>query len=135
MKMAMGNIRDIHNPWRDDFLPASYRRAEFHVDSGSRENGRRIVTHEFPKRDVPYSEDMGGRAIEFAVRGYCISYPRDHQGPGTSLLYRRDYRVARDQLMEELEREGDGILQLPFLKPLMVVVVRYRLTEEQKFGG
>jgi prophage DNA circulation protein len=122
---------DIHNPWRDALMPASFRGAEFHVEVGNAESGRRIVVHEFPKRDVPYAEDMGRRAVEFSVRAYCISFPSDMGG----VLYRRDYRIARDRLGRQLETEGPGILQLPLLKPMAVVCQRYRLTEEQKAGG
>lgn len=127
----MASIRDIRVPWRDALLPASFRSAQFHVEAGSKENGRRIVVHEFPKKELPYAEDMGRRAIEFAVRGYCITYPRDDEPP----LYRRDYRIARDLLLAELEKEGSGVLQLPTLPRMTVVCPRYRLTEEEKAGG
>src|SRR5215471_8324607 len=104
-----GTIRDVKTPWRDELLPASFRGAMFHVDSGSKESGRRIVVHEFPKRDIPYAEDMGRRSMEFSVRGYCITFPVD-----TSVdLYMRDYRLSRDALITALEMEGPGPLQLP----------------------
>ena len=48
--------------WRSKWMPAKFRNARFHVESAVRESGRRIVSHEFPKRDVPYAEDMGRRA-------------------------------------------------------------------------
>jgi prophage DNA circulation protein len=128
----MATIRDLArvSPWRAKLLPASFRDANFHVESGSRENGRRIVTHEFPKKDYPYSEDMGRRAIEFSVRAYCIQFVTD-----ANQLYNRDYRIARDALQERLEEGQPGVLQLPTLKPLMVVCARYRLTEEERAGG
>ena len=126
----MGDIREIHNPWRDGLLPAQYGGASFYVDSGSVESGRRIVEHEFPKRDAPYAEDMGRRAIRFQVRAYCVAYPRDAGG-----LKVRDYRKPRDALKEKLETGGSASLQLPTLKPLTVVCERYRLTEEEKYGG
>jgi prophage DNA circulation protein len=128
-------ITEIPNtPWRDSLSPASYRGAYFHVEAGSRENGRRIVLHQFPKKELPYAEDMGRQAYEFNVRGYCIAYPHDLEGGGLE-LYRRDYRIARDLLVEQLEREGYGKLQLPLLAPVSVVVQKYRLTEDQKLGG
>ena len=86
------HIRDIHNPWRDALLPASFKNVEFHVESASEDNGRRIVVHEFPKKESPYAEDMGRRAFGYMVRGYCISYMVDTDIP----LYQRDYRVPRD---------------------------------------
>lgn len=118
-------------PWR--LLPARFRDAPFHVDAGSRENGRRIVTHEFPKRELPYSEDMGRQAMAFQVRGYCITYPRNN--PEASVLYRRNYQIARDLLLAELEKEGDGYLQMPTLPEMKVVVRGYRLSEDEKHGG
>jgi prophage DNA circulation protein len=128
----MSTIRDISNPWRDQLLPASFDGNEFHVEAGSRENGRRIVMHEFPKKEFPYAEDMGRRAVEFSVRGYCIQFMMDLGG---SSLYRRDYRIARDLLQERLDTGGAGKLQLPTMRPLVVVCPRYRLTEEERLGG
>jgi len=133
----MSQITEIPNtPWRDQLAPASFKGAMFHVEAGSRESGRRIVVHEFPKRERPYAEDMGRKAIEFSVRGYCISYPYN----SGVRLYMRDYRLARDDLIAALETEGAGMLQLPYhvtksAPPLMVVCPRYRMTEEEKLGG
>jgi prophage DNA circulation protein len=137
----MSTIRDVRNPWRDALLPANFDGCFFHVEAGSKENGRRIVVHEFPKKDTPYSEDMGKRAIEFSVRGYCIQYPLNATSPNdpapgdVRLLYMRDYRIARDLLRDRLETEGSGILQLPSLPPMRVVCPRYRLSEEERLGG
>ena len=64
-------------------MPARFRNARFHVDSAVRESGRRIVPHEYPKKDVPYAEDMGRRAREFTIRGYIIVYPRNVDGVAT----------------------------------------------------
>lgn len=131
----MATIKEASRlPWREGLLPGRFRNAWFHVEAGAKENGRRIVVHEFPKKELPYAEDMGRQAISFVVRGYCITYPRDITGAGLE-LYRRDYRIARDLLLHELEREGDGELKLPTLPPLRVVCPRYRLTEEEKLGG
>jgi prophage DNA circulation protein len=128
----MSQITQIPNtPWRDGLVPASYRNATFHVEAGSREGGRRIVLHEFPKRNTPYAEDMGRKAVSFTVRAYCIAYPFNT----TRVLYQRDYRIPRNILLDELEREGVGVLRLPLLPPMNVVVQQYRLTEEEKTGG
>jgi len=119
------------SPWRTKLLPAHFDGMLFHVESGGRENGRSIVMHEFPKSDTPYAEDMGRRAVEFSVRGYCISYPTNT----TNILYQRDYTKARDALVERLEAGGSGPLQLPMMTPMVVACSRYRLTEEERFGG
>jgi prophage DNA circulation protein len=130
--MPISNIRDLVQvgPWRSKYLPARFDNALFHVEAGSRESGRRIVTHEFPKKDIPYSEDMGRRAIEFSVRGYLIQFVTD-----ANPLYMRDYTTPRDALMDRLEQGGAGTLQLPFQRPLTVVCTRYRMTEEARLGG
>jgi len=119
--------KDIHNPWRDDLVPASYDGNEFFVDAGSRESGNRLVVHQFPKKDQPYTENMGRRAIEFRVRGYVIQSAR-----------KPDYRPARDALQERLEQGmagKAGQLQLPTMRPMAVICQNYRLTEEERLGG
>jgi prophage DNA circulation protein len=126
-----GTIRDIKVPWRDELLPASFRGQMFHVETGSKESGRHIVVHEFPKRDIPYSEDMGRRTMAFSVRGYLITFPTN---TGIS-LYSRDYRVARDALITALEQLGPAVLQLPTMKPFKVVCPQYRWSEEERAGG
>jgi prophage DNA circulation protein len=127
-------ITDLPNTlWRDALMPAHFDGKLFHVDTGSRESGRRIVVHEFPKKEDPYSEDMGKRAVAFSVRGYCIVYP--HDDPSAPSLYQRDYRIARKALQDRLETGGPGVLQLPTLAPMMVKCQRYRLTEDEKLGG
>jgi hypothetical protein len=56
----------------------------------------------------------------------------------------RDYRLARDVLQQRLDIGGYGILQLPHMARVAAVVdnltinvvcTRYRMVEEQKFGG
>lgn len=119
--------------WRDEWLPANFDGFPFHVEAGGTEGGNRIVTHQFPKKDVPYSENMGRKAREWTVRGYIVVYPNNSDGG----LYQRDYRVARDNLRIRLDMGTPGVLQLPTFKrdPMVVVCTRYRLSEEEKSGG
>jgi prophage DNA circulation protein len=125
-------ITDIPNTaWRDALMPASFRGALFHVEMGSKESGRRIVLHEFPKNDIPYPEDMGRRPKQFTVRAYIIAYPLNTTEP----LYQRDYRIARNILIDALDAEGPGVLQLPTIAPITVACPQYRWSEEQKLGG
>jgi hypothetical protein len=154
----MATIRDIRNPWRDALLPAMYDGVPFFCDSGGRETGRRAVVHEYPKRDTPYAEDMGRRAIQYSVRGYVIAYVKD-AGTGAqpallnmtmmpvagyaASLYMRDYRIARDLLQARLDDPGAGVLQLPNMgrsgqgSPLTLTAVctGYHMTEEDRLGG
>jgi len=120
--------------WRGKLMPARFRNARFHVDSAVRESGRRIVPHEYPKKDIPYAEDMGRRAREFSIRGYIIVYPRDVGGEGNELK-KRDYTTARDALITALETDGPSTLQLPLLGIMEVACTRYRITEENRAGG
>jgi prophage DNA circulation protein len=131
----MSTIKDIHLPFRDQWIPASFRNAPFFCESNSRDNGRRIVEHEFPKKELPYAEDMGRRAKIFSIRAYCITYPFTMQGPFLDGLYNRDYRVTRDALLTALEQPGPGTLIFSTLPSENVVVTRYRMTEEERFGG
>jgi prophage DNA circulation protein len=126
----MADIKTLPSAWRKDWLPASFRGAPFHIEAATKEDARRIVTHEWPKKEDPYSEDMGRRAKAFSVRGYCIQYPYDH-----TFLMQRDFRKPRDALLKELETEGPGELRIPLWPPIIVVCPHYRLTEEDRLGG
>jgi prophage DNA circulation protein len=116
--------------WRQYLKRASFRSVPFFVDTGVRESGRRTVAHEFPKRNVPYAEDMGRRAREFTVRGYIIVYPHDADD-----LRKKNYIEPRDKLITALETDGSANLQLPLLGILNVMCTRYRVTEEDRLGG
>jgi hypothetical protein len=137
----LGRMRDsegrLKNPWRADLQPASFLGAYFYVDANAVDSGRRVVTHEFPKKDVPYTEDMGRRAYEFTVRGYCIQYPHDRVGTDGSQLRQRDYRIARNILADVLARGDPGPLFLPTMKGREITVIcpRFRLSEEERAGG
>lgn len=123
--------------WRSRLRPASFRGVRFHVDSAVRDSGRRIVSHEFPKRDLGYAEDMGRRAREFTIRAYLIVYPHENPNddPAEAVLKKRNYIPQRDVLIRALEVEGPAELELPLLGRLIVVCQRYRITEETKYGG
>lgn len=93
----MGNIRLLPSLWRARLRPASFRGARFHIDDQSRTSGRRGIVHEFPKRNLPYTEDMGRRARHFSLTGYIIS---------------GNYLPLRDRLVAALEQDGPGQLVL-----------------------
>lgn len=102
---------------------ASFRGARFEVDDVEASGGRRVVLHEYPLRDTPYSEDLGRRAREFSVRGYII------QGR----TY--DYATARADVLKALEAYGPGELVHPWHGEVSVVVDDYRLRESMERGG
>jgi prophage DNA circulation protein len=127
------SIFDSNAVWRKTLQPAYYNNARFHCEMNAIESGRRIVLHQFPKQNLPYAEDMGEQAHSFTIRGYIVMYPADEAG---FPLYQRDFRNPRDQLIAQLEQEGPGTLQLPTQRVQMIVSpMRYRLTEEERFGG
>jgi prophage DNA circulation protein len=120
--------------WRAQLVKGSFRGAYFHCEAYGMESGRRIVMHQFPKKDLPYAEDMGHAAIGWSVRAYCITYPINLQNDKTQ-LYQRDYRIGRNSLITALENGSPGWLQTPTIPGLWCLVQRYRISEEEKLGG
>lgn len=106
--------------WRDRLVPASFRGVQFHVEAGSRSGGRRLAPHEYPKRDDPYTEDMGRRGRAFGITAYLV-------GPG--------FRAARDALIVALEQEGAGQLVLPTGMSMQVLCGTYNSSERRERGG
>lgn len=106
--------------WRRSLRRASFRGAAFLVNTSDHETGRRAVTHEFPGRDVPYTEDLGRKARTHAVEAYVL-------GP--------DYMPARDALLQACEAEGPGRLITPWTGEAMVICTGCRLRESRADGG
>jgi prophage DNA circulation protein len=117
----MANIQASFAPWRAKLLPASYNGVPFHVEQQARNSGRRIVLHEYPKRDSPYAEDMGKHAIRYNITGYIV-------GP--------TYFINKMALIAVLESASGGVLIDPYLGfPLLAVCERYSVTETRERGG
>jgi prophage DNA circulation protein len=102
----MATIQEISPaPWRLMLLPASFSGVPYHVEHQARSSGRRIVMHEYPKRNTPYAEDMGRHAIRYQVTGYLV-------GPS--------YNLTKLALITALENATGGILVDPYLvTPMM----------------
>lgn len=126
----MSQIADIKNPWREILLsqPASFAGVVFHVEQGGRVSGRRTVLHQYPKRELPYAEDMGRHAIRFSLSGYLIYRPNNP-------LY--DYTSQRTRLYNALEKPEADTLIHPVFAPggMQVMVERYTMTEMRERGG
>lgn len=112
--------------------PASYNGVTFHVEVDSRASGRRVVPHEYPKKNIPLAEDMGRRIRKWAVTGYIIYSP----------VICPNWQQIRDDLIAELEADGDGVLVLPTglqnmsdEPPGAVIVENYIVTEHREKGG
>ena len=86
--------------------PASFRGVKFSVVETQHSIGRRVVVHEYPQRDIPYTEDMGKATNEFTVKGFIAG---------------KDYIQRMNALEEKLTMPGAGELIHPWLGRLMVV--------------
>lgn len=91
--------------WRDKLRPASFRGVAFEVDAAKRPIGRRVVTHEYPGKNLPYVEDMGKVTREHKITAFVIG---------------ADYMDRRDKLLTAIETEGAGELVHPWLGTLKV---------------
>lgn len=92
--------------WRSKLRRASFRGVPFLVQQNAKRSGRRTATHEFPKSDTPYSEDMGRRLYQFAITGYII-------GP---FFFSGSFETDRDNIeaaLEDSANQGPGTLILP----------------------
>lgn len=105
--------------WLDSYRTASYRGIEFKVEGHDAGFGRRQVTHEFPGRDKPFTEDLGRRAREFSVDAYVLG---------------DDYATDRDRLIAACEAGGEGELVHPYLGNMQVECTGLRVRETSRDG-
>jgi prophage DNA circulation protein len=122
----MGSIRDVRNIWRDNLVPASFRGAVFHVETSSRGSGRRTVVHEYPKRNIPYAEDMGRSAVRWQFSGYLILRDKGIRGNLLSQI---------SDLINALEADDAGVLIHPTLGEMLVLCERYSYSDKRTAGG
>lgn len=109
--------------WHDRLDPerrGSFRGVEFHVDRYDTQGGRRWLIHEYPRRDRPYSEDMGRRAREWRLEFFVAG---------------DDYDLQRDELIEALDAPGAATLVHPYLGTFSVVATDPRWSESTREGG
>jgi len=116
---------DSNSLWRANLQPASFRGVPFHVRADAKSGGRRLVPFEYPKKDTPYTEDMGRRVRRFRQAAYIIYSP----------ALCNDYQTARDDLWKALEQEGPGVLVHPLMGVDTVEVDHYSMIETQERGG
>ena len=106
--------------WRDNLKPASFRGVPFEVEDVGGRFGRRAVLHEYPQRDVPYSEDLGRKAREWPVTAFVIG---------------DDYMEKRDRLIVAMEAPGPGPLIHPTYGRLKVICQPGEVMESTRDGG
>jgi len=106
--------------WQDKIRRGSFRGAEFITTETENDIGRRVTVHEYPFREAPYSEDLGGRATGFAVDCFVAG---------------ADYLTHRDALIAALNEIGPGLLIHPSLGRLTVQVLDAKYREGSSEQG
>ena len=144
----MSTIRQLSpRQWRLRLREASFKGVCFHVEQQGRASGRRIVLHQYPKRDIPWAEDMGRHALRYQMVGYILQapvLPRDDRTAYHGHLI--NYDEQRDSLCAVLDAEGPGPLSDPYNprlflagydtgNPLWFACERYTMTESRERGG
>lgn len=105
--------------WRDRLLQASFRGVAFKVDSADLDTGRRLIRHEFVRRDDFYHEDVGRKPRIVRMDAYLVG---------------DDYDIAARDLVEACERGGPGTLSHPHLGQFQVVCDTCRRRETREEG-
>jgi prophage DNA circulation protein len=101
-------------------IGGSFRGVPFFVEEADREGGRRGPQHEYPGRDVPYFEDTGRRARVFPTTAHVIG---------------KNYDIAKNKLIQALEKSGPGELLHPYHGRQRVAVPSFRVKESRREGG
>lgn len=106
--------------WRDQYQQGSFRDAAFRTEAEERSGGRRVVSHEFPGRDEPVTEDLGRRAKQFSIDCHVVG---------------ADFIAQRNALLTALEAPGPGLLIHPQYGRMMAVVFDYSCSHSTEEGG
>lgn len=91
--------------WLATLWAASYKGFPFYVERDDESGGRRIVVHEFPKRDDPFLEDLGEAPRNFEATAYVASGTADAEATA---------------FLAVLASQGAGLLVLPTHGPRLV---------------
>lgn len=107
--------------WKMQLRAASFRGVSFGVTADESEGGRRTVTHEFPQREAPYVEDLGGAPRRFTVQAFVLG---------------SDYMSRRDALESALQQPGPGTLVHPWYGEVQVSqTAPYKVRHSAQDGG
>jgi prophage DNA circulation protein len=106
--------------WLDNLRPASFRGVPFYVETTKKTLGRRVVVHEFPNRETPFTQDMGRVAHAWSLDGHVL---------GT------DYDLAKAKLEEAFNKFGPGELVHPYDGLQMVQVGAVEFSESTREGA
>lgn len=115
------DLARVKHPDGRELIGGSFRGVPFFVDSHNREGGRRLVTHEIAKNDIPAYDDMGRKARVFRVTAYVLGDA---------------YFAQRDALLAALEDvEGASELIHPYFGSKRVRAGIVNLRESVADGG
>lgn len=109
--------------WRDRIDPelrGSFRGVEFNVEYADTSGGRRWLVFEYPRRDQPYTEDMGRRAKEWRLSFFIVG---------------DDYDLQRQRMDDALDAPGAATLVHPYRGRFSVVAADVRSSESWDEGG
>lgn len=106
--------------WRDRKQDASFRGVPFWVDTDIVPVGRRTQVHEYPKRDRPYTEDMGRQTRKYRFAGFVVG---------------DDCLSQRDRLLAALDKPGSGELVHPWFGRLTVTAGECEVSHARDEGG
>lgn len=107
--------------WQQQLQPASFKGVSFGVVTTETIVGRRVVVHEYPFSDTPFSEDMGQRAQEYIVKAFCIG----------------DQYIGNMQALLAACQDDDsvGTLVLPTIGAVSVICKECRTVFSNNEGG
>ena len=106
--------------WRNRLVPAKWRGINFHTDSKELTGGKRLVVHEYPGRNKPFTEELGNKPRSYSIVGYLIG---------------ADYDLERDRFLSALEQSGPGQLSHPSYGDIHCFVASHRFSESKDEGG
>lgn len=96
--------------WPATLWPSSFKGAAFWMEADKENGGRRLVTHQFPKRDDPFHEDLGEDARTWDLTLYLA-------GDASA--------AAAAALTATLAQAGPGTLVLPAQGPVQARCVTF----------
>lgn len=105
--------------WEDNLREASYRDVVFFTESHGADIGRRRARHVYPRRDLPFHEDLGRQPRVYSVEAFVLG---------------DQYFAARDALIRACETEGPGTLIHPYFGELTVICSACRARESNAEG-
>ena len=106
--------------WKSQLRRASFRGVPFGVFAANTSGGRRVVSHEYPQKDVPFVEDLGRKGKIYNIEAFVVG---------------SDYMQQRQALEAALDAKGPGKLVHPYLGELSLQVADYSYMESRDDGG